>query len=135
MLRFHLRGLLLVMTVTASILAGGQNSSKSTANVVNKPTIVRDTQGNVMPLGTKCLAERRLPNGELKIYRKTGEDISALVFDLKAEGVNDARLLNEKFWADNDCERKAGTECGSGSCSEKTCQATTQGGSTYCRCR
>lgn len=125
---------LVVVMMVASTSAKGQGPSQS-GQANSKPTVIRDTQGNEALPGTKCLVERRLKNGELKIYKKTDADISVLISDLKAEGVKDKRLLDRKFWMDDDCERHAGNDCGSGSCSSGSCKQTTSGSSTYCRCR
>lgn len=94
---------------------------------------VRDRFG--LPLfGRSFVVELKNRDGSRTAYRKTVDDVYALVQELSARGYV-GEMINPEYWMSTDsCERSAAKDCADHKCDDtsKKCKGT--GGMGACRC-
>lgn len=111
-----------------------------------RSTRLVDRNGKRLAEGEPYLARLTYSNKRTVAYRKTPEDVAALVQELRENGATDSRLLEPDFWLSSGCQVAAGVcsgKCGGLSCRprylrEETARASPSGirweGMYYCSC-
>lgn len=132
-----MRSRLIVASLSLALMAVGCAQHESSIHRVQ----ILNLDGNEVPVGTECLAERHLADGRILIYRNTPGDIDALVESLNEDSRSEnwPELLDHSFWeeaAKKECKLMAASKCKDGSCSPgKSCKRFfSTSGAAYCLC-
>lgn len=111
-----------------------------------RSTRVVDSEGKPLAESEPYLARLTYRDGRTVAYRKTPQDVAALVRELGEGGVTDSRLLDAGFWLGLSCQTTAGGcygKCGNLACKaryleEETARTSPSGiqwhGMYYCSC-
>jgi hypothetical protein len=127
-------GIAIFATVAANLTLAGEKGSDQIAG--SSLTYV-NTQGEIISRPDGCTPETRIDENTVRVYQRSEADAKLFSEDLRMAGVTDAHLLDpQTILAENyTCDRKSAKECSDGTCKTGSCQSTTVGASTYCRCR